>query len=435
MKALRPRTALTALLVVTALSAYTEPLARANGRFPRAQTVLEQGDTLVLRATFGLMISHDQGKSFRWLCEQAIGFSGAWDPPLALRDDGELFLGLENGLRTTKDGCSFRDRPELAGQLVSDLTEFHGEVWASTSTPNASAFVWRTEGGTFHKRSKPLGALYVDTLDVYRGKLGASPGRVYLTAIEPGKPIAPHFFRSDDDGVTFKELHPSWPVPPGRLFIAAIHPTNSDRVFVRSLGTSGSDLLVTEDAGATFRVAIHFDGAMFGFAMHDETVWVGSGTATEGLHRSVDGGKTFTKVRDQVVYCLRAGRSLYACSEPYAPNGYALASSTDQGATWTSLGTFAAAGGPIACDAGDGTKCVESWPQTKLMLTTDVNTTGSTADASADASAAPAPSEPAKPKSTCGCAVVGAAEGSRSLAVGLATLLVALIVLHRRGSR
>jgi hypothetical protein len=421
------RTALAALMSVTtltALSAYTEQSAHANGRFPRAQTVIERGDTLVMRTTFGVIVSHDAGKSFDWLCEQALGFSGPWDPPLVLTDDGELFLGMEKGLRSTKDGCGFRDHHELDGQLVSDLTDFHGEIWAATSTTGANAFVWRTEGGTFVRRGKGLPGIYIDTLDVYRGKLGAAPGRVYLTGIEVGKPIAPHFFRSDDDGVTFTELHPTWPNT-ARLFIAAIDPVHSERVFVRSLGTQGSDLLLTEDAGKTFRVVLHFDGAMFGFAMRGGAIWVGSGTPTEGLHLSLDDGKTFTKVRDQLVYCLHAGvSSLYACSEPFVHDGIA----------WTQVVDFSAVRGPLACDAGDGTKCVEPWAQTKLMIAPQLD--ASTWDASA--TNGPEPSAIAatpKPKSTCGCTLIGAPSDSRFDAIVLAVLGVALLVLHRRGSR
>jgi hypothetical protein len=430
-----PRKALLSFLVVTALSAYTERAAQANGRFPRAQTVLEKGDLLVLRATFGLLLSHDRGKSWDWICEQAMGFSGAWDPPLALGDDGTIFIGLEKGLRSTKDGCGFVDHHELDGQLVSDLTEFHGETWAATSTPGQSAFVWRTQGGKFVRWSKGIPGTYIDTLDVYRGKIGSSPGRVYLTGIETGKPIAPHFYRSDDDGVTFTEQKPAWPHV-ARLFIAAIDPIHPERVFVRSLGVDGSDLLLTEDAGKTFRVVLHFDGAMFGFAMNGDDVWAGSGTPTEGLWRSTDRGRTFSKVRDQLVYCLRAGSVLYACSEPYVPQGYALASSRDNGTTWEALGNFTSVRGPVACAAGDGAKCVEPWAQTKLMLATNVGASDAgTGDAAGEASAAPASSAPSSgPERTsrCGCMVVGAAPHPTASVLGAAALAVGLARRRRR---
>ncbi len=430
----RSRSVLAAALFAGALTS-TPSTSLANGRFPRAQTVLESGDTLVLRATFGLMVSRDRGKNWDWVCEQAMGFTGAWDPPLALASDGTLFIGLEKGLRTTKDGCVFEDHHELDGQLVSDLTEFHGETWASTSTPGQSALVWRTQMGKFVRWSKPLPGLYIDTLDVYRGKIGSSPGRVYLTGIETGKPIAPHFYRSDDDGVTFTELKPAWPHPSARLFIAAIDPIHPERVLVRSLGVEGSDLLLTEDSGKTFRVVLHFDGAMFGFAMENDYVWAGSGTPSEGLWRSIDRGRTFTKVRDQLVYCLRASSALYACSEPYVPNGYALAGSRDEGITWATMASFTNVRGPVACPAGDGTKCVEPWAQTKLMLSTNV---GGAVDAGAEGDAAPDASAPdAGPpaqsgSSRCGCSFAGE-RASGGAGVVLGGLVLLLVLRRRRG--
>lgn len=430
------RAALAALLLAfasfTALSAYTERSAHANGRFPRAQTILTSGDRVVLRATFGLMISEDHGKTFDWVCEQAIGFSGPWDPPLAVRGR-TIYLGLADGLRTTEGGCAFTRVAELEGQLVSDLSEERGTVWLATSTPKDPAFVWRSrDGGRFERLGKGIPGIYVDTLDVDRGTLGR-PARVYATGVEVGKNVAPHLFRSDDGGVSFRELHPAWPSE-GRLYLASVDRTNADRLLIRTLGVKGSDLLLSEDGGATVRVVFHFDGAMFGFARDGDDVWVGSGTPSEGLHRSTDGGKTFTKVRDQLVYCLHAdGSRLYGCSEPYAPSGYAIALSEDRGATWRSLATFSDVRGPLACDAGDGAKCVDAWPPVKLMLGTQVSTTlpvDASVEGGADASVGPL--APAKDRSRCGCDTVGAPSGN----LGLAGLLLglSLIVLHRRGS-
>ena len=172
---------------------------------------------------------------------------------------------------------------------------------------------------------------------------------------------------------------------------------------------------------------------MFGFAIDGDEVWAGSGTSTEGLHRSTDGGKTFTKVRDQVVYCLRAGTSLFACSEPYAPGGYALAASHDHGTTFASLGTFASVRGPVTCATGDGTKCVEPWSQTKLMLSTDVQTTPVDAGAT-DASTSDPPASGARPAapSRCGCELVG--DSSSDPNATLFGALLALGLLVRRGS-
>src|SRR4051812_35323444 len=67
----------TTLGLLTELYAGTS--ARANGRYPAAQMLAtrpgdDDAQTMALRTTFGLLLSKDGGKSFRWVCEKALGF-------------------------------------------------------------------------------------------------------------------------------------------------------------------------------------------------------------------------------------------------------------------------------------------------------------------------------------------------------------------------
>ncbi|MBL8611026.1 MAG: hypothetical protein JNL38_27030, partial [Myxococcales bacterium] len=95
------RLSLAVLLGVVLTSAFSSRPAAANGRFPRAQTILaapgSDGTVLYLRATFGLLVSRDAGKTWRWVCEEAMGFSGTWDPPVAVTKGGRIWVGLEKG--------------------------------------------------------------------------------------------------------------------------------------------------------------------------------------------------------------------------------------------------------------------------------------------------------------------------------------------------
>jgi hypothetical protein len=122
----------------------------ANGRFPKAQAIVTApGDdaTIYLRASFGILVSHDTGRSWRWLCEQQLGFSSQWDPPVAASRGGRLWVALTDGARTTLDGCAVADVPALKGELVADLTtDRDGDrVLAVTSPPGKPAFVWRSD--------------------------------------------------------------------------------------------------------------------------------------------------------------------------------------------------------------------------------------------------------------------------------------------------
>ncbi len=101
--------------------------ASANGRFPLAQQLVvspQDPNWLVLRATFGLVISADAGKSWRWVCEQSVGYSGIEDPAIGVTKGGALVAGIFDGLRRSENGgCDFTfPSPELEGRYAVDIT-------------------------------------------------------------------------------------------------------------------------------------------------------------------------------------------------------------------------------------------------------------------------------------------------------------------------
>jgi len=59
--------------------------------------------TLYVRTTFGLVISANDGCSFHWVCEQAIGYGGDFDPKYAVAADGTLYAATYAGLRVSRD--------------------------------------------------------------------------------------------------------------------------------------------------------------------------------------------------------------------------------------------------------------------------------------------------------------------------------------------
>ncbi|HEY1960057.1 MAG TPA: hypothetical protein VGH28_30820 [Polyangiaceae bacterium] len=407
---------------------YAEGTALANGRFPRAQQIVSTpGDPsrVFLRATFGVVASFDGGTTWRWLCEDAIGFSGTWDPPVAATRDGRLWMGLEHGLSWTIDACNVHAIPSVAGELVSDVSADGDGLLFATSTHGKPAAIWRATGDTARHTGATLDGFYIDTLD-------AAGARIYATGVPAGAKVAPHIFRSDDYGATLHELHPTWPTQ-GRLYLAAIDPKNASRVLVRQLSANGSDLLLSEDAGATFAVVLHMKGAMFGFAQSDDghEVWAGSGDADEGLWRSTDRGRTFAPVAKAPVFCLHATpQKLFTCSNPFTENGYALGISTDEGATLKPLIGFADVAGPVACDGGAGVSCGKSWSAMHATLTTQTAAPAPSAAPSADAAApAPSPRSFGSERSTCGC---GISAGSVWPGAPLLALLGALVARRRR---
>lgn len=399
------------------LAVYAEGDALANGRFPRAQQIVSTpGDPrrVFLRATFGVLASFDGGTSWRWLCEDAIGFSGTWDPPVAATSDGRLYMGLEHGLAWTTDACTIHAMPQVVGELVSDVSALGAGVVFATSTPNKPAAIWRDA----KKLGATLDGFYVDTID-------ASPARIYATAVRTGQRPEPHLWRSDDAGKSLHELTPTWPTR-GRLYLAAIDPKNDARVLVRQLSESGSDLLLSEDSGASFHVVLHIAGAMFGFAQSADgaNVWAGSGDASEGMYRSTDRGRTFVAVAKAPIFCIGVtSEKLFTCSNPFTEHGYAIGASVDQGASITPLINFSDVRGPIACAASP---CDSKWSAMHATFTTQTSSPSTSPPPSASASAPTTPAAPAS-RSSCACEI----SETRSSRFG-ATLFAALVFFSRR---
>src|SRR5689334_2335726 len=101
-----PALALALAAALAALAALRAPAAHANGRPPVTNGVFFRpgdNDTIFVRTTFGLLVSHDNGCSFRWTCEQNIGYGGMFDPKYAVAADGTLFATTFTGLRISRD--------------------------------------------------------------------------------------------------------------------------------------------------------------------------------------------------------------------------------------------------------------------------------------------------------------------------------------------
>src|ERR1700722_9772949 len=93
------------------------PPALANGRFPAAsQLVAHPRDParMVLRTTYGLLVTRDNGTSWDWICERAVGYGGVEDPALAITGGGTLLAGIFEGLVSSSDeGCTWSRSPGL----------------------------------------------------------------------------------------------------------------------------------------------------------------------------------------------------------------------------------------------------------------------------------------------------------------------------------
>ncbi len=396
-----------ALLLASLL--YTTREAHGNGRFPRAQMIVaapassgtsSTGQTIWMRTTFGILMSADGGKSFRWICEKALGFTGQFDPPLTVLNDGRLIVGTDEGILSSVDGCSFTREPGIDGDAVRDLTTdaSGATAYAITGARGKPGRVWKRDTSGKWKR---LGKDYEDinflTIDV----APSNPKRIYLTG-EPWSTVRGEIWISNDGGATFLEQKNELEAR-GPFFLSYVDPKNQDHIVLRHLHFGGSDLVASSDGGKTLRHLVHWPSAMLGFAKSDdgEIVWIGSGDPKEGIWRSRDRGEHFDKMSEEGVYCLYArGRTLYACANPNTLGGYALGISSDEGRTLDKVSGFRDVGGALLCDAGPSL-CEPDWPQTRaaILPSPDAGMLAEPIDAGAQAPAT---------RTSCGCELAGA---------------------------
>lgn len=359
--------------------------AAANGRYPASTQIVFSRDAaypdlVVVRTTYGLLISRDAGATWRWLCESALGVPtvSVEDPSIALTAHDALVVGLVEGLDVSHDqGCNFGcvDGP-LAGQSIVDLavrSDAPGTVLALSSSflfadagsPDAAKSfsldnrIWQSQDDGVHWTE--LGAVdptvSVTTLDV----AGSDPQRLYVSGTRGfGSSRSASLFVSTDDGASWVERPmPFDPTTEVEVFIGAVDPSAADRVYLQSSGVSR--LYVTNDAGRSFQVPLTLTGQMLGFAIAPDGTTVYAGSEEDGLFAAAatldpDAGLAFQKVSSIHVQCLAAhGTELWACSDE--ESGFVVGASSPGAGSASTKGATSfvpklhngGLAGPVAC--------------------------------------------------------------------------------------
>jgi MYXO-CTERM domain-containing protein len=359
--------------------------ARANGRFPFSnQFAFSRHDPnlVVLRTTYGILPSHDNGATWGYICEGALGLGSTTteDPAIGLTDSDALVVGLSAGLNVSNDvGCNWTCQGgPLAGQPIADIAvrpDDPSHVVAITRTylprdggqDNILSQTYETSdnGATWSALGTPLPSdVTVETLDV----AGSDPARLYATGTRGiGSLKTAWLFVSKDRGATWAETQLPAEIfdatQEDSLFIGAVDPMNADRLYLRSSGlvTGGLSRLTLATLGAdgtpTFAGAHTFEvdagkgstGQMLGLALSEDGSKIYIGSEGDGLWVASTTDLAFQKKSSIIVQCLATrGNELWACSA--AVSGFIAGVSVDDGATFTAkLPLVGALSGPIAC--------------------------------------------------------------------------------------
>jgi photosystem II stability/assembly factor-like uncharacterized protein len=298
----------------------------ASGHAPPQATGIffEAGDGATarewVRTNRGLILRAAPGDPARLLCNDAYSASLSEVAPMLAVSDGLVVATYYGGiLRIGADGCSVEPaEAPLDGRRVLDLsgTSDTSTLWALVA-PNldrpgcvmASVDAGRTwnEAGEIAAFGSALRAAPSDTR------------RLYVTAqveTDDGEGIH-QLLVSDDAGAEFAPYEVMLLDSEVRAYVLSVHPTDAERVFLRTLAGNPSDperLLASEDGGKSFsEVASAVGPLVLEFDVDTETLWLGG---RDGLWRSDDDGRSFESVPQAPTHigCLSAtGGSFLAC--------------------------------------------------------------------------------------------------------------------------
>jgi photosystem II stability/assembly factor-like uncharacterized protein len=344
-------------------------IALANGRPPGTSTInFKQGNDNEIAAgmTFGLLVSHDGGLNWDYMCEDAVGYGGMYDPDYAFSSTGALGATTFDGLQIQRDMCTFSltslapAAPNVKFFSAITLGPDHA-LYAAASNMGGDSKVYKStdDGLTFPQSTKPAqDGDWWQSIEV----APSNANRVYLAGYRFSGTKSFLLFRSDNGGVSFAPLPLTafTLMPNSTLEIAGVSKTNPDVVFaqVRLEDNTISDALyVSTNAGQTWK-RILGKGAAIAFLVRKSGEIV-AGTKDLGTVKSIDNGTTWQDVTGAPhIGCLaeNAAGEVWACTQNFATmttpsDGFGIMKSTNL-TSWAGVLKFQDIRAPVSCAPG-----------------------------------------------------------------------------------
>ncbi len=343
-------------------------VAAANGAFPAVSQLVSDPadpDHLVLRSTFGLLVTRDRGQSWDWLCEAALGYKDV-QPPMAVLPGGVILLAVPNGIsRSDASGCDFTlaTGPDAA---VLDLARVPAEAdgAVAVSLSGTTAQLWRTHdaGVTFTAVGEAISGFIPATVDVAPSNANV----IYLSGLLGTQGS---LLRSSDGGVSYA----TFPIPntttAHRPYIAAVAPNDPDVVYVR-LDGEPSELEVTRDGGQTFTAPLTTEVPALGLALSPDGETIIASNSFDGTFRADTSTLAFEKVACQGPSCLSFTESgLFGCGDQRV-DGFVVGQSQDLGRSFQRVVDLTCIRGAAACgsDTSVGQLCPDAWPPIQAQI-------------------------------------------------------------------
>lgn len=371
------RLASTFAAAVLALLAAAEP-ALANGRPAGTSTInFRRGhDQDVLAGlTFGVIVTHDGGDTWHWMCELAVHYSGVYDPIYTYTEPGSAFATTFDGSLVMRDGCTFNSTVLGENVFVTTMSQgADGAILAAISQPanqanndpgDAKVYVSHDDGATF-----PISANPGQLNDWWETMISAPSDtqRIYLSGYRlSGTGRTELLFRSDDGGTSYSPMMLTGLqyTDNSTLHLEAIGKTDPNLIYMK-VDFPVNDSVLQEaifrsDNGGTSWTKIVDENAEVSFIQRNngDLVWA---TQNGGVHVSHDKGATWTATTTAGatphVNCLSENMAgeVWACTQNFGGPGVpsddaGIMKSTDL-ATWTTVMKYQDIDGPVECPVG-----------------------------------------------------------------------------------
>jgi len=366
-----------AAAAVAALLLVAASRGRANGAFPDEFSVHFPPNAphrILIGANFGLLVSEDDGATWRYACEPwvTVGSSDPLSPALVsfyqVTADGAV-LADYGGITRSTDACNWpTSGGSVAGQGAQDIFADPNDakrVLAILAKSDGSLIVASHDGGTTFD-SPPL----LDTHELLTGiEIARSKAGVfYATSVPIASGGSAKFFATTDSGAHWTPT--SLGVPSGtQVRILAIDPEDANKVYLRALNGPSDAIVVTTDGGQTFNTLLIIRGAFTSFLRAGNGTLY-AGTMEGSLYVMPKGATAFNAPQTGPhLRCLgqRPGATrIYACGDMVL-DGFSLGYSDDNAATFHPVMSFKQLLGPLTCPPVQ-TNCQPHWERIQGVL-------------------------------------------------------------------
>lgn len=428
-----------AAVLAALLSLALASTAHANGAFPDEFSVhfpAPYPHRMYIGANFGLIVSEDDGATWRYACEPWItamsnaALSGTNVSFYQVTADGAITAQAQKVTRSGDDACTWPPSSgEIVGQVVTDLfPDPHDATFvvAIVAIATGSFLVASHDGGeTFVGPALYQSNDLLTAVEISR----STPGVMYATTIALSG-SGSTLLKSIDSGANWT----STVIPTDSAtqpLILTIDPEDSNTVYLRIVGALTDSIVVTIDGGQTFQTLITINDQFSSFLRAtDGTLY--AGTLSGHLYVLPPGATVFTNHTAPHFRCLgqRPGTArIFACGDT-GRDGFSLGYSDDDGGTFTRMMNFIDIQGPLTCSPV-ATNCVAHWARIQQVLgISDAGIpvqpdggTGATDGGSPDGGPGGSDAGPSSGGKSSGCAAVPASPGWMLGVLGVVLLL------------